>query len=191
MILRPLRFDCLLSVQHNFYPHRPYFPESSSHSFLLQFVNERNARYGQQKWRDIIVLKSSWHVTWIYMRSLRLSGLPGVIHLFIQTEKFSRNLSIATYGVQKFTHETFKNYWVGSQMSSSMTVSPAFCCSLPDLHTCDFPHMCAIPNTYISPFIPIRHRTVLFLCVNPNRHTTLPLCFDHPRVNTAKPGAAR
>ena len=107
------------------------------------------------------------------------------IHLVKQTEMFSRSLSKATFEVQKFTHETFKNYWVWSQMRSSMTVSPAFCCSLPDLHTCNCPRMRAIPNACINPFLPVRHRMVLFQTDTPPCPCVLTI--PGHRVNTVKP----
>lgn len=48
------------------------------HSSRSEFDNERNVRCRRWNWRELIVFRNLWHVTWVDMSVKRLSRLWGV-----------------------------------------------------------------------------------------------------------------
>lgn len=187
IILRPLIYDCLLSIQHHFYPQRTHFPESPFHIFFRsEFVNGRSAsKYGRWKCGEVIIFSMlqhgwTWHHTvgllevlmWLYRLRCLLGAFPE---------------PLGNYSI--FPHETFDNYsicifkwglqWLFLQSSATAYLTftyealPTFLQSL-------------IP-ILIHSFIPIRLRMVLFFRVNPNYHPC-PWALSTPehKVNSVK-----
>lgn len=89
------------------------------------------------------------------------------------------------------------NFWellnLNLPMRTSVTVSPIFSYSLPDLYLRSPSHIPAIPNSYINSSSPLRLRMVLFSYVNPKWPIIPAHDFETSghKVNSVKPGATR
>lgn len=178
MIFRPLMFDCLLSIQHHLYPQRLHFPESPSHIALGQSLSMK----GMQDIEDgseerlwylrIFGMSHGW--TWDDRNFQGLLGVPTLLYrprcsvwTFPERLENFRSLPMRLLRTTKSgsLNEVFRWLFLQSSASAFLTFTHAA-----------FPAFLQSILPIFSPFIPIRHRTVLFLPVCILSDT--PLCPD-------------